>query len=357
MPERIVDRLEAVDVDEQDRELLAQAADRLLGAIGAQQRLGEAVLEQHAVRQARQRVEHRALAQLVVGRHQAGRDAFERAGQCFPPTVDERVDDGAHQRAAEQQRQGHRDHVVQEAAVDGGRGQADRIDRQARRQDRRRERAAEHQRQQHGLGQLRREALQADELAEHAKRGEPQDRCDEPDAQGQRGTARTPCHSRSEGGGARVRVVQGRERQRQDERADRDRDDPASRLTSHQQCEGVGEDRARPADEQRLRGVADRDRHHVRGHADEVGRPQAGTAGQTAADPPQAGDPALRRPDAASHVLHHVGGQPADRAGKRQSPVIDGGGEKRHVLQVEAEALWARAFQGFNELSAPDAEC
>ena len=171
--ERVVDRLEAVDVDEQDRQLLAQPADRPGRAIGAQQGLREAVLEQHAIGQSGQRVEHRALAQFVVGRHQSGSDAFERAGQRRSPLVDERVPERAQQRAAEQQRQRHRDHVAQESAIEFACSEADRIDRPLRRQDRQRERAGHRDGEQHRHAEARCDVPPAVQFAERAEHHEP----------------------------------------------------------------------------------------------------------------------------------------------------------------------------------------
>ena len=65
MPQRIVDVLEAVQIDDDDR-------DGTLGARLATQRLGQPVEQQHPVRQARQRVVQRLAAELVLERTPIG---------------------------------------------------------------------------------------------------------------------------------------------------------------------------------------------------------------------------------------------------------------------------------------------
>ena len=148
--ERIVDRLEAVDVDEQHGELLAQAADRLPRTIGPEQGLRQSILEEHAVGQAGQRVEHGALAQFVVGRDETRGDVLERAGQQRAALVDPAVDQRADQRADHQDRHGHRREAAQSRAVEGQRTEADRADRDTRRREERHvdggEAEAEHER-------------------------------------------------------------------------------------------------------------------------------------------------------------------------------------------------------------------
>ena len=75
MPERVVDELEAVEIDDQHRE-------RLAVAVGMRHRLRQPVIEQHAVGQARQRIVRREVAQLPVRRFQLlrarGHDLLQR---------------------------------------------------------------------------------------------------------------------------------------------------------------------------------------------------------------------------------------------------------------------------------------
>jgi hypothetical protein len=61
MPQRIVDILEAVQIDEDDR-------DGTLGSRLGTQRLGQPVEQLHPVRQARQRIVQRLAAELVLER-------------------------------------------------------------------------------------------------------------------------------------------------------------------------------------------------------------------------------------------------------------------------------------------------
>ena len=62
VPERVVDELEAVEVEEEDR-----GRGGRVGALGAPDRLVEPVQEQHAVREAGERVVQRVVLEALLG--------------------------------------------------------------------------------------------------------------------------------------------------------------------------------------------------------------------------------------------------------------------------------------------------
>ena len=70
MAKRVVDRLEAVEVNEEHGQLFRRA--RLVYLLQTLHCMSQAVFEQQPIRQARQRVGERVLQQLVVGALQAG---------------------------------------------------------------------------------------------------------------------------------------------------------------------------------------------------------------------------------------------------------------------------------------------
>ncbi|KQV49488.1 hypothetical protein ASC95_18005 [Pelomonas sp. Root1217] len=127
MAERVVDRLEAVKVDEQHGHLAGIALrDLFPGARMTLKRMRQTVLEQHAVGQAGERVLERSSPQLLVGRLQLHVRDLQRAAHAG---VERRREQGHRQQGDGRQRHHH----SQLGARQRVRAQADRAGREVRR--------------------------------------------------------------------------------------------------------------------------------------------------------------------------------------------------------------------------------
>jgi hypothetical protein len=157
--EAVVDRLEAVEVDEQQREPRGHEARRALeAAFDPRHRLAQPVVEQRAVRDAGQHVVEGHALQFGVGDRQRLREA-RRAG--LQPRVERRREQGDRQ----QQHHGHQDHDAEAAAAEAVGAEAQRTGREAGRGHARIVHAADRESHHHRCGGLCGACLQAGQAA------------------------------------------------------------------------------------------------------------------------------------------------------------------------------------------------
>ena len=180
VPERVVDRLEAVQIDEKDRNALLDA--QLVRARHAHQRVVEPILEQNPVRQSGQGVGEGTAAQLVVGVLELRIRLFQRMRKAPRHHLQPRLQQRREERAEQQHARSHEHDAGQPGAPERVRAEADRTGRKTRRRHAGVVHAANGDPHQHRRQQLDlRPALppHPDQQAEDQQRGGRRSDCDQ----------------------------------------------------------------------------------------------------------------------------------------------------------------------------------
>ena len=295
MAECVVDRFEAVEVDEHQGEaatLLLHLFDRLI----------DAVVEQHAVGQTGQRIVQGQLGEFAVGHRQRVRQI---SGARFEAGIENRGQQGNRQH----RQSGDHDQTVEAIALQA-------IERRAAETAVRKLRSSHagvvHADNRHAHDYRRAGANQPyiGRLLTQAK-GNPQSRCRGADGNQQGGTeqGRVVIDARCHAQRGHTGVMHGADARPHDQRTESQLRQRQFRLADQPQGETAGQHR----DQQRQRSegevIAQVDRQFEGEHADEMHRPDANAHRQRPARRPEMHGPAFSRGNASGEIERRVGSQ------------------------------------------------